>query len=61
MMILLWIIIGFAVYYLMRNNAGGCCSTKQNKKDPEEILKERFAKGEIDEETYLKMKEALNK
>ena len=43
------------------NNHSGCCSTNKNKKSPEEILKERFVNGEIDEETYLKMKDTLNK
>jgi len=62
MMILLWIIIGFGVYYLLnssKSNKSDCCLTP--KKKPEELLKERFVKGEIDEETYIKMKETLNK
>jgi len=61
MMILIWVIIGFGIYYFMKNNTGSCCSTNKNKKNPEEILKERFINGEIDEETYLKMKNTLNK
>lgn len=65
MMILIWIIIGLGIYYFMRNNSfnndNSCCSTSKNKKTPEEILKERFINGEIDEETYLKMKDTLNK
>ncbi len=73
MMILVWVIVGFGLYYFMKNTNGnntgnessnnhsGCCSTNKNKKSPEEILKERFVNGEIDEETYLKMKDTLNK
>jgi uncharacterized membrane protein len=45
----------------MKNDTNSCCSMNQKKKSPEEILKERFVNGEIGEETYLKMKETLNK
>lgn len=64
MMILVWVIVGFGIYYFMKNNTndtGSCCSTSKNQKNSEEILKERFVNGEIDEETYLKMKNTLNK
>ena len=61
MMILIWIIVGFGIYYFLKNNTSSCCSTNKNQKSPEEILKERFVNGEIDEETYLKMKNTLNK
>ncbi len=73
MMILVLVIVIWVLYYFIRNtnvnntgndsgnNHGVCCSTHKNKKNPEEILKERFVKGEIDEETYIKMKETLNK
>lgn len=61
MMILFLILIGFVAYYFMKNNTSNCCKTHETKKTPEEILNERFVNGEIDEETYLKMKNTLNK
>ena len=61
MMILFLVLIGFGIYYFMKNDTNSCCSMNQKKKSPEKILKERFANGEIGEETYLKMKETLNK
>jgi len=54
MMILLFIIIIAVIYY---NSKGqGLDFIREKNNDPEETLKQRFAKGEIDETTYLKMK-----
>ena len=61
MTILFLVLIGFGLYYFMKNDTNSYCSMNQKKKSPEEILKERFVNGEIDEETYLKMKKTLNK
>ena len=61
MMILFLVLIGFGIYYFIKNDTNSYYSMNQKKKSPEEILKERFVNGEIDEETYLKMKKTLNK
>ncbi|GAB6108179.1 SHOCT domain-containing protein [Fusibacter bizertensis] len=53
MMIIGLAVIIFVVYYSSGKRLPGT-----NK--AEDILKERFVNGEIDEETYLKMKKALN-
>lgn len=50
--------IGFLVYYLSAGKDNQYFA-KLNKKSPEDILKERFVNGEIDEKTYLQMKEAI--
>lgn len=59
MMILVWILIGFAVYYLVTNN-----KADENKKSakayPVEALKLRYINGEIDEETYRRTLKVLN-
>jgi putative membrane protein len=58
-MILFLVLIGFGIYFLFFNN--GKSNIKfPNSKSPEEKLKERFVNGEIDEETYKKMKETLD-
>ncbi len=58
MMILILVLIGFAVYYLVKN--GGQAENKQkSKKDAVDILKLRYVNGEIDEETYKKTIEVL--
>ena len=55
MMIIFWLGAGFLIYYLFKN---GSFNTPAGK-NPEELLKERFVNGEIDEATYLQMKETL--
>ena len=58
MMIIGLLAIGFLVYYLMDGkNKTGFAGIGRNNAD--EILRLRFVNGEIDEKTYLQMKEAL--
>lgn len=59
MMWLLVIVILVWVYYSTNKNSVPFSNEKG--KDAEEILQERFVKGEIDESTYLQMKETLRK
>ncbi len=55
MMFIGWIAIGLVVYYVLKDN-----KTFSNKSsEAEELVKHRFIKGEIDEETYLRMKKML--
>lgn len=51
------IIVGLIIYYFYKNNGGSM--TLNN--EAEEKLKHRFINGEIDEETYLRMKNILKK
>ena len=51
------IILLVYVYYTTSNKNSGDFSIKA--KTPEEILKERYVKGELDEATYLKMKDNI--
>ena len=64
MMILVMIGIGFIVYYLMNSNrsvAHNSSDSYDNRKvNPMALLEMRYAKGEIDEETFLKMKATLS-
>lgn len=59
MMILLVVLIIAVIYF----NTGGKSSQyfNKNSKNPEELLKERFVNGEIDEDTYLSMKETIRR
>ena len=60
MMIFGWLLIGFGIYYFMNN--GKLEKVKcNNSKMPEDVLKERFVNGEIDEATYNKMKMTINR
>lgn len=59
MMILTWLILGFVIYYIVTNK-GGQDFKSSSKKNPDEILKERYINGEIDEETFKSMKAILN-
>ena len=58
-MILIWVLIGFAVYYLVTNNKAEE-NKNNNRKDPVEALKQRYVNGEIDEETYRRTLKVLN-
>lgn len=58
-MILIWVALIFGIYYLFVNK--GTANIRFNgNKDPEEVLKERYVNGEIDEEAYKRMKETIN-
>lgn len=54
MMIIFWVAIGFGIYYLLKNKKDIDLNLN-HKAGPEEILKQRYVNGEIDEETYSKM------
>lgn len=58
MMFLVIIGIGVLVYYSMNNNKVSQPSAAFTTR-PLELLEMRYAKGEIDEETFLRMKSTL--
>ncbi|MDX9914152.1 MAG: SHOCT domain-containing protein [Candidatus Moranbacteria bacterium] len=64
-MLLFWGLIVWAIIVLAKNLANGnCCGTKQNKDGQNEgnainILKERYAKGELSKEDFDRMKNDL--
>jgi putative membrane protein len=73
-MFIVVILVGVLVYYTFNannsnNNHGNNSNTRNyptnlgtsNANHPLDILNERFAKGDIDEEEYLKKKDILNK
>jgi putative membrane protein len=55
-MLLLWIAIGVIVYYVFIKD-----SKSSSGLHAEDILKQRYVNGEIDETTYNRMKETLRK
>lgn len=57
-MIFVIVLILVVVYYMFKDDEKINFSTNQN--NPEQKLKERYINGEIDEETYLKMKSVIN-
>ncbi len=61
--ILLWIVLIIILSRYIRGKSGRCriCHCKYNNNDAEEILRERFAKGEIDEKEYESRLETLRK
>lgn len=60
MMLLFWILLGIGIFYFIKNND---TTVVKNRKErtPEDILKERFVNGEIDEATFEKMKTTINR
>lgn len=59
MMILLFLAIGFAIYYFVTSSQDGARRTDHS--SAIETLKLRYVNGEIDEETYLRTMVLLNK
>jgi len=61
-MILFWGLVIWAIIMLAKNlSDGGCCSAKNDRKEQTgsnamNILKERYAKGEISKEEFERMK-----
>jgi len=59
-MVVFWVIVGFFVYWLVKNNKGKINFHSDNmNKTALEILKERYAKGEITKEEFDKIKNDL--
>lgn len=58
MMLLPIIAIGALMYYFFNDKASNKVSFQKNQ-SAEALLKERYVNGEIDEKTYLQMKETI--
>lgn len=59
MMIFIWILVGLGIYYFLKNKNGESFQSGQ-RNSPVEVLKLRYANGEIDKETYIKILESIN-
>lgn len=57
-MIFVWIIIGLLIYYMYKNNSSVSINSEK-KSSSLEVLKHRYVKGEIDDETYERMKKII--
>ncbi len=58
-MMFIWPLIGIAIFFMVTSKHK--TYTRSNySKTPEDILKERYAVGEIDEETFERMKKNIN-
>ena len=60
-MILFWVLIIIGVVYLIKILAGGNISTKEKMETAEEVLKKRFARGEISKDEFEAAMEVLKK
>lgn len=58
MMIFFWALIVFGFYYIIKNSGDSMKKSNQYI-TAEELLKERFVKGEIDEATFERMKKTI--
>lgn len=65
--LLFWLVLLLAIVVLVRWLAGGARPwasgepRSARRPSPDEILAERYARGEIDRETYLRMREDLGR
>lgn len=57
-MVLFWVLIGIAIYYLIKDDNNEK-QKKKSKKNAEEVLKLRFVNGQIDQETYKRTLEVI--
>ena len=60
-MILFWILIIAGAVYLVKSLAGGASSGKEKMETPEEVLKKRFARGEMSKEDFVTAMKVLKK
>jgi putative membrane protein len=60
-MVLWWIVVIVVLVLLVRVAAGALGSAPRNDETPEQILKRRYAKGEIDREEYQRRLEDLRR
>ena len=58
MMIFFWILIVLGFYYIIQNKGDGMKKANQYP-TAQELLKERFVKGEIDEITFERMNKTI--
>ena len=59
MMLAFWALVVVAVLALFRGTRDAGASTRSARRDPMEILEERFARGEIDAEEYRARQDVL--
>jgi len=60
-MLLFWILIIVVAVYLVKSFAGGASSGKEKMESPEEVLKKRFARGEMSIENFEAAMKVLKK
>ena len=61
---LLWLLLGLLIFWLLKSlfsSPGGDRGRRRNSVTPLEILQRRFARGEIDEQEFLRRRELLAK
>lgn len=58
MMIFIWIILGLLIYYMYKNNESLNINTQKTNSSME-VLKQRYVRGEIDDETFERMKKII--
>lgn len=54
-----WILLILAIVWAVKAGMSGGSGPSNRERSPMEILKERYAKGEIDHETFERMKKDL--
>lgn len=59
-MLLFWGLLIWGVMSVVRNTSNGSRPTPRES-DPDQILRERFARGEIDEEEYERRRDLLRR
>jgi putative membrane protein len=57
--ILVLVIVGFGIYWIFKGDKKCFTTSSEDKNSALDLLNDRFAKGEIDEDTYRKMKEVI--
>ena len=54
-----WLLLILVVIWVLKASVGGGGGSSGSDRSPMEILRERYAKGEIDRETFERMKKDL--
>lgn len=58
---IIWILIAMGVFFIIQNVVKGNTRSSYSNETPLEILKKRYARGEIEEEEYESRRKELEK
>jgi putative membrane protein len=61
MWLILIIVVGVVIYFVLNRSRGAASLTGGSKEPPLDILKRRYAEGEISKEEFERMKDEINK
>ena len=60
-MVIFWVLMIIGIIYLVKSITGGSSAGKDTKETAEDLLKKRFARGELNKDEFAEAMEVLRK